>query len=308
MSRTAERDFSSYYLGDDVYELAHSVIPDIAERLELELTDEPTTEVLGELVGKVGKNKVLRSNEPVQAIDLPTAVSLVERSGVQKPLSRSLWSPDELLPATGSKATVVTGAVANWQDRTATLLINAGSVQINRDEGKRVYMPIGNRVMGTPESPSEVAHPRVVQFKAEYGELPTEAKYAEHFLVPLLEAAGYSIDLLPYETGNGDEIAAGFVAERPELFMHGTKLTFARVANAGIQLAVQFRKAARELTPVFDGDLLRPDMYVQTDTFPLARTAEQVANAREFQSPYTALRQVVLTAKLLHEATADTSS
>ena len=43
-------------------------------------------------------------------------------------------------------------------------------------------------------------------------------------------------------------------------------------------------------------------MFVLTDTFPLATNSDEIKNPAEFQSPFTALRQVALTAKLLAEA------
>ncbi|MGB4966667.1 MAG: hypothetical protein WBO35_00515 [Candidatus Saccharimonadales bacterium] len=66
-------------------------------------------------------------------------------------------------------------------------------------------------------------------------------------------------------------------------------------------MAAQFRKASREVSSQFDADPTNPKIFVITDTFPVARTEEEIKKPESFQSPYTALRQLALTAKLLEE-------
>jgi hypothetical protein len=113
------------------------------------------------------------------------------------------------------------------------------------------------------------------------------------------------VSLQRYDTDNGQKIAEAFAEEHEEL-VNG-KLAFARVANAGIQLAVQFRTAARKLSTSFDADPRNLQVYVLTDSFPIARTEEeaQPASAKRFQNPFTGIRQVALTGKLLVEAVAN---
>ncbi len=292
----AEQDFHNFELADlaagreTAYTLAGGVILEAAERLDVELPAEPSSESLGELVGKLGKNKVLRANEEVTAIDRETAVELVERSGVQKELHRSLWTPgtsaDEL------DYVVMTGAVANWQDRA---VLHVQDV-VPRDTG--VIVATGIRVMDTG---TEQQNPHIVDFHEEHGRYPTESEYGLTYVVPELRATQQSIIAETYDTGKGDEIAARLFMDHP--FLLKQRVGFVRVANAGIQLAVQMRTAARAIDPRFDADPENPQVFVLTDAFDLARTAEEEAKPHAHQKAITALRQVALTAKMLHEAT-----
>lgn len=309
MSEVAERDFSNFELGDNVYELADGLVPRIAGRFDISLGDEPDSRALYVLVGLLGKNKVLRENQEVTAIDLTTAADLLDESGVQKPLNRSLWTPEmQVDPDAG--LTIATGAVANWQDRTARLVANGIKDGIL---SKTTHLVIGSRVMG--EKPgSEQSNPNVQAFLEEKGEYPTETQYADRFVRPRIEAAGGDVILTSYHTEDGDEIAANFARKvdfsadaelQKGIFEDGAQVAFARVANAGIQLAVQFRSAVREhISSDFDAYPHLPEVFVVTDGFSIARTPEEIADPVHYQSPYTGLRQALLTAKMLHEAAA----
>ncbi len=310
MSEVAERDFSTFELGDNVYELAGGLIPEIAERLNFELDNAPDPQEMYKLVGVLGKNKVLGANEEVDAIDLETAADLLDRSGVQKPLDRSLWTPDlkigDLGP--GPAFTVITGAVANWQDRTTKLVAEAiGEGTL----GPEVRVVTGNRVMGKIKS--EQVNLNVEKFYVEHGRYPTESEFATRYVLPVLNEAGAQAILTSYDTDSGEKLADSFsrsikLSEEDhevsyeKLFEPDIPVTFARVANAGIQLAVQFRQAIKaNVSPKFDSEEA-PDVFIRTDSFPIAKTEEQKADSTNFQNPYTGLRQAVLTAKLLHEA------
>lgn len=291
------RNFYNFYLGDDVYRLGGGVIPEIADALEFDISETPNVDDLSRLVGVVGKNKVLRINEEIQGIDLDQAAYFVERSGVQLPLDRSLWIPEVGVPD-DLETFVVTGAVANWQDRTARYLAD-------RPRNAKVLLLTGNREVGKDANgkpvQTELDNPNFQRYVEAYGQAPTESQYAAEFVTPLLSGKGYEVDQTSFETGSADEIAESFIQTHSELFDTENKIAFARVANAGIQLAVQFREAAKKLGHDFDRDLGNPQVFVITDTFPIARTEDEVKDAPHFQSPFSALRQVVLTAKLLHE-------
>lgn len=305
----SQRDFSTFELGDNVYELAGGLIPEIADRLNFELGGEPDSGQMYDLVGVLGKNKVLGLNEEVEAIDLETAADLLERSGVQKPLDRSLWTPnlkfDDLGP--GEAFTVVTGAIANWQDRTAELV--AGAVS-EGTLGPQVRVVTGNRVMGKVKSEAE--NPNVVDFHNKKNRFPNDTEYATRYVLPVLGEAGAQPILTSYDTDDGEEIADNFsrtIRLTPDdveisyekIFEKGRPVTFARVANAGVQLALQFRQAIRaNIDGSFDSEEV-PDVFILTDSFPIARTEEQKADPVNYQNPYTGLRQAVLTAKLLLE-------
>lgn len=284
-----DRNFNNYVLGDNVYQLAEGLIPEIAERLDVSMGEQPNSEALSRLVGVIGKNKVLRNNAQITAYELEEAGSLVLRSGVQEPLSRSLWSPDIKLPST-AEVTVITGGMANWQDRLPALLTERAS-------STTVYAASGNRTM---DEDTELTNKNVLDFQSKTGNLPSESEYISRYVLPKLGKT--SVKFTPYDTDQGNQIASSFVQDYPELFADGKQISFARVANAGIQLAAQFRKAARAVNPRYDADKLHPQVFVLTDSFPIAETAKQLKNPRQYQSPFTALRMVALTAKMLHEA------
>lgn len=298
-----EKDFSDFYLSDNVYELADELLPEMADVFEVDLGDEPNAEALGRLVGAIGTKETLRDNErgarawleertgsPEQALE--TAAEWLGRSGVQQELDRSLWTPRRVTASVDP--IVITGAVANWQDRTANFIESETRIF----GGTTIHVATGNRVMQTG---TEQANANIKQFFNEHSRYPTETEYASSFVVPRLREAGNRVYHDSFQTTNGDEIADQFVRHN-QVLLNG-QLVFARVANAGIQLAVQFRNAARNLHPEVDSDPANPQIFVLTDSFPIARTEEQVANAREFQSPFTGIRQVALTGKLLVEAT-----
>lgn len=301
----AERDFSNFELGDDVYKLANGLVPEIAGRLGFMLGEKPDSGHMHDLVGVLGKNKVLRDNARVQAINLEVAAELLERSGVQKPLDRSLWTPDRKIDPSG--LTIVTGAVPNWQDRATKLVaeeIHEGTIS------EEVRIVTGSRVM---DRPSEKDHPNIRRFRSEAkkaskskrpkaGNYPTETQYAKRFALPAIRAEGSSI-LTSYDVEDGEAIASNYARDYKELFRVGHPIVFARVANAGVQLATQFRAAIREhANPEFDADPENPEVFILTDGFPIARNDDQVQDSANYQSPYTGLRQAVLTAKVLHEA------
>lgn len=300
-------DFSNFELatmrqGRGVAELADGLIPEIAQVFGVELSERPTVDELGVLVGAVGKSKVLQENLPqVQEVlgtgedALGIMSEWVIRSGVQHPLDRSLWTPNKATPK-DIDAIVLTGAVANWQDRMVDLLTwrrQAGH------SAPMVYMALGNKVM---DSATEVTNPNVQAFVEEYGTHPTQAQYGYEVIMPKLLKAGYGVVVDGHETDNGSEIAAAFV-DKYNWALSG-KLAFARVANAGIQLAGQFRKAARQHDPAFDADPTNPQVFVLTDTFPVAQDEEENKQPAKFQRPATGIGMIARTAKTVAEAAA----
>lgn len=284
-------DFSNFRLAEDnVYELAGGLIPDIADKLQVDLGNEPNVDALGTLVGKIGANKVLRDNGEVSALDREEMVEMLGRTGVQKSLERSLWTPDITPGTQGVTVAVMTGGVANWMDRSERAL----PVWMRG----MVHLPTGKRVMDTG---TEVSNKRVRQFHEMTGRCPTEAEYAARVIMPRIARRKGSTPILdPYATIDGDEIARFFFEENPSLLTQ--KLLFVRVANAGVQLAVQMRKAARQFDAGFDSDPENPQVFIATDHFPIAHNGREERNPVRFQKAQTGLRQAVLTAKLILEA------
>jgi hypothetical protein len=285
-------DFSNFELGDNVAELAGAVITEMAEVFEVNLSQSPSAEELGNLVGAIGTSKVLQENIGqvqeklgVGSDAITIAAGWLGRSGVQLALNRSLWTPN--VTAADETAVVLTGAVANWQDRAAQTVLWQTAAD-------HIYIPVGNRLMDTA---TEKTNPNIEQFFAGEGEYPTEQRYALEFIAPILSQTGDRVTVVGYDTNNGDMIAARFVEDYRALF--SKPIRFARVANAGIQLASQFVRAARAAGIDFDADRNNPMAYVLTDEFPIAQTPEQQANPKEFQNPFTGIRQIAVTAKEL---------
>jgi hypothetical protein len=296
----AERNFATFEWGDNVYELAGGVIPEVADRLDITLGSEPNSDDLQNIMSAVGTNKVLRQNEEITAIDRPTMVEIVSVSGIQQAISRSLLRPEVHVEYGSVDAILLMGGVANWQDRSAAAIpdgLQAGDGRVQTP----VYTLAGTRVMDTP---TEVKNDNVIALAEQTGNYPTEAKYMAEAIVPKLVKAGYEViepEAGQYQSNVGDELLDEFFKLNPALV--DQRLAAVRVANAGILMALQVRAAARKVNPNFDSMPEWPNMFVVTDNLPLARTEEQEKDSRNYQKAATALRQLVLTAKKLHEAT-----
>lgn len=291
MAGTNERNFATFKLGDNPHELAEGLLFEVASAIKFKLTPRPDTKNLGTLVGILGESSVLREN-PVAPVSIDQAADWVERSGIGTPLDRKLWRPD--MPAPQGSTLVMTGGVANWMDRTANCIVGAGAGRFGD-----VIIAVGNRIM---KSQTEITNLYVQEFFKDHREYPTEAQYAETFVQPQLDALYPESRLQPFDTDKGDEVARQFVELNKELFANGGLVTFARVSTAGVQLALQMRKAI--LTSYLGYDSKNnPKIGVLTDTIQIARTQKQIDDPTHYQSPFTALRQIAVMAKLLHEAT-----
>jgi hypothetical protein len=291
MNTVEQRDFSTFEFGDDVYRLADGLIPEIADRLGVAIGEEPTSTDLQAIMDKVGPNKVLRHNAEVEAIDRAAQVTLVERSNVQSALQRSLWTPDVAASSENVDRLVMLGAVANWQDR------GADAIPPGMDDTPIHYLT-GTRVMDTGTEKSNL---NIALIHATFGRYPTESEYGTSVVVPKFVKAGRAALASPFNTKDGDVIFDEFFTQNPDLLEQS--LAIVRVANAGVIMALQMRNAAQKINPQFDKDRDHPQAFVITDAFSLARSEDDEKNPGSYQKAATALRQVVLTAKKLHEAT-----
>lgn len=292
--RVEQRDFSTFELGDDVYKLADGIIPEIAEAIAVDIDSiEPHKRLQAMLNGLTTdpNNPDLRASKPIFR-KYEVAADYIARSGIQNALARSLWTPETPADEAHVDAIVMQGGVANWMSRTADLITE-------HHMQRPVHIVPGTRTMNAP---GDKVHSKVTSFLDLGKAYPTEQEFARKFTVPELSKAGFVVQLHEYATANGDELYASLVADQPELVQAGVSIAVARVANAGIATALQLRKAARAVNPEFDADPENPQLFVMTDSFPVARRTEEVAMPSKFQSPVTALRQLVVTAKLLHEA------
>lgn len=294
-------DFADFELkGVDVTELAFGLLPEMSEVFGATLEQDRLVDSLGDLARIVGNSKVLQDNVTglQQALGpdeyaLQVTADWVERSGVQTGLDRSLWTPAITTPD-DVKSIIVTGTTANGQDRVASLLEKRASA--DGTPSTTVYLPIGNRVM---DSGLEKTNANIEQMYDVAGRYPTEAEYADHVVRPVLVQAGYKVAMLPQNEDGGSKIADSFVAEHPEVFED--KVAFARVANGGVLLAVQFRQAARRAGIAFDVNPDAPQAFVLTDTLPVARNKEQQGQSTKYQNPLTAARQIVITARAIQQ-------
>lgn len=279
-------DFSNYELGDNVYELAGGVLPEMAEAAGFDLGPEPTEEALSGLVGRLGPQRELQRNiELVKEFLGPyaqdRAADWVERSGVLIPLQRPFAAPGEM--PREHDAIVFSGGVARWMLRRMTMVET-----IDPETVGRVVLPIGNRPMGSVE------HQLVKTFEARERRLPTEAEFAERYLLGRLAAAGFrEVDLVKFDTKNGDDILAGLFAMRPEL-LDGSILVPANAPSA-IQTAGQLRVAARNARSDFDSN--GDQMAMVSDAIEVARNPKQ--KPATHQDPFSALGQIARNALFL---------
>lgn len=291
-----QRDFSNFVLGDDPRLLADGLLFRVAEGVQIDIGDQsdiPDPEKLSTLVARLGVGKVLRDNlAPRDVWDLDEAAGLVDVSGILEPLDRSLWTPEIKTPDTAVR--VVTGGVANWQDRGLELLIG-------REERGKVIIAAGSRVMS---SATELNNPNVIELHARVRDgrqhYPTEATYARTVVKLPLEEAGYEVI---FERFDGED-NEGILRQLPNrhIALPSGQVAAVRVANAGVQLACQLRGSMARVSPRFDSDPGNPQQFIITDGFPVATAEEQLDDPVHYQSPYTALRQIAVTGKLLAEA------
>ena len=282
----AERDFSNFQFDNNVYELAGGLLPDMADKLEVELGDTPDADSIQAMLNKVGTKRELRENTGSEDyMTLEETVDFIDRSGLQKAIDRDLHDGNQTSVQAGVKDAIVQGAVANWADRTTALVVAHKTIQ-------RVWTLGGNRKM---QLGTEVTNSNIIHVQDAFNRRPTEAQYLGRFILPTLLSAGKEVLPFTYPTNDGDTILRAFFEENPDLLEQ--RLLLARVANSGIIMGFQLREAARKLNANFDSDPTSPQVYVATDGFPLARTEAQQKDAANFQNPVSAIKQVILTGK-----------
>ncbi len=297
-------DFGNYRLEDiarnperGVYDLADGLLPEMAHAMGYELSEVPTTETLQGFIGHIGPAKTLQDNFSLvqerlatQADATTIAADWVDRSGSLLTLGRSfrgrlVASAQPLLPRRLDSA-VFNTAVGRWQERRARKLIDLA------EQGKkvgRVIILAGNRTMGENE------HPEVAKMANADGELPTEARFAAAYIADMLKANDVApVHVVPVESSVGDEIFKQGISLRGHL-LNDAVLAVGN-APATIQVAGQFRKAARSIKPGFDDAGLQ--LFMAGDTIEVARHGESPAT---HQNPFTALGQIARNALVLHQ-------
>lgn len=284
-----ERDFATYHLDDNVHELAGGLLPEMAQTLGYELGESPDEASLRGFIGHIGPAMWLQDNIELVQEKLGTtesakavAADWVEHSGITEPLYRSFASPEVTVP-TEFDAAFMTGGVARWMLRRAAHLRNL--TEVSEVSVSDVVVAAGTREM------KESEHSEVRELAKVFGRLPTEAEFAQTRIVPMLRSSGISARAVAVESGVGDEVMQSVVEEMDD---KGSILAIGN-APAGIQVAGQFRVAARKENAGFDADGSR--LFVASDAMPVSRYAESAAT---HQNPYTALGQVARSALILH--------
>lgn len=287
-------NFSNYELDQvqanpkGVYALANGLIPEIANLAGYALSEAPNDEELRGFVGLVGPDKELQKNisrvtDVLGDQATETTADWVERSGVLAPVNRAF---KRTVDTPASVDTVLwSGGVANWMLRRRNL-----TERLDPQNVGQVLLPLGTRNMGNAE------HQFVATLANKLGRQPTEAEFAETYIIGGLSVAGFDVEIIPVDSTNGDDILDASVEAHPEI-LDGSVLVVANAPNA-IQGTGQFRLAAKRQDASFDaGDT---QLYMMGDTIPVARNGEGTAT---HQNPKTALGQIARNALFLHQAT-----
>ncbi len=299
-------DFSNYRIeafGEQgVYDLADRVIPEIATAFNFDLPHKPSVPALKELIRVVGPAKTLQDNIElvqerlgVEKDALQMATNWVDRSGILQPVRRSFTDNSRGLPEHRHVGTTIfnTG-VARWSLRRAQVMIDLQNEGF--DLGQKIIFA-GQRPMGEQEHESVVRLSDVLTDRQKKAGKVTEALFAEHVLLPLLHDAGVDADLAIADSANGDEIFERGIRFNTDM-LGGSILAIGN-APAAIQVAGQFREAARKISSGFNDRGIAPTIYMASDSIPLARTEAELKSPATHQNPYTAIGQLIRNAMYL---------
>lgn len=279
------RDFSTYELGDDVYQLAGDLIPEIAEVAQYPLSSEPNEQEIRGFIGALGPEKELQRNiegveQRLGSAATETVANWIDRSGIMNPLARTFAKNEQL--EGDIQNLVIPGGVARWMLRRASVAETIDPFKV-----QRVFLLGSNRIMSLKEH-------QIVKTTVDKGEEITEFNFAEEIIRPRLEAAGFKrFRQLIQESDKADDVLGKLFS----VYFHvlGADVTLVSNAPNAIQAAGQFRHVARQFNPGFDEN--GNQLSVVSDWFPLARNGEGAAT---HQNPFTALGQLAQNALFLH--------
>lgn len=286
-----------------INQMGNGVIPEMAEAFGSPISDVPTLDELHSLVGLVRPHNTLRDNVPsltdILGRDaLAITVDWMERSKATGAVIGAFRDTADPVPTENGHLVAAMG-VANWNDRITDLL--ESWARVNGTDSPVITLA-GNRLM---DKGTELAHPNVQAFQEAEGRTPTESDYMRVFVVPRLKSVGLDVTAHAYGTKVDKEIVRAAFGEHPELFDRNV-IVF-RTAGAGVAQAARLRREAlnvqREVGREPDFDMrMSPQLYVVTDSFPIARTEQEVAQADRFQSPLSGASNIPFTARMLLEA------
>lgn len=286
----AERDFSTYELGDDVYQLAGGLLREIAEVAHYTLSTEPNETELRGFIGVLGPEKELQRNiqglqERLGSAAVHTVADWIEISGIMQPLDRTFKS--NLKIAGKIDTLVVPGGVARWMLRRASILESIDPKIVAGD----VFL------LGSARKMRPTEH-QIVENYQEVNDDIDEGGFARKIIQPRIQNAGFSEkSVFVYspcpETENGDQLLRSFFESHRSVLRE--YVTVVSNAPNAIQSIGQFRQIAREFDTKFDDGTNQ--LSVISDGFPIARNGE---GPETYQNPFTALGQLARNALFLY--------
>jgi hypothetical protein len=259
------------------------ILQKMSVAFEHQLSDIPSVDNLGELIGKVGPAKELQENiTRVQdalgtddnAVDI--ACSWAERSGLLVPVERSYLTAEPI--ETRINLAVITGGVRNWMKRRADRLVALNAT----DRIDQVLLVAGNREMKAVEG-------------SDVEDGMTESDYMRQIVAKQTSALGIETEVIAVDSGVGDQVM-DVGANRAERLVDLSSGLVAVVSNAGawVQNVGQFRRALRssdrhgfdeagnQLLAVSDGFLLGTgNEPTSTHQNPFRAASQIVRNAQE---------------------------
>jgi hypothetical protein len=288
--------FANYRLDQDGVESIYAigagagqrdgVIEEMAAAFGHELTDTPTVENLGGLIGRVGPAKELQENIGQVQEALGTGASAVtiasdwaERSGLLVPVNRSYVTGETIEDPID--LAVMTGGVRNWMARRLERF-----EELHRESPvEAVLLIAGNRPMKPTEGP-------------DVEEGMVESDYMRDVVSKRLIKLGVLTGIADVDSGVGEEVMErGLEKGKALKLVDMLAGRMAVISNAGawVQNAGQVRRAAKEvLQPQFDDD--GRQLVVVSDAFPLGTGVEPTAT---HQNPFSAAGQIVRNAQEL---------
>lgn len=243
----AERNFNTFYVGDNPWELANGLLRNVANRLGVQVTDEwdPTAA------------DTLR--EALESRDLEWGSELVRMlwaSGLHKPFERS-FREGRTNRILRTALRVIVGTEAWQQDRVNDLLM----ARLADNEHTAVVVATGAQQLG---SNRDLRNTHVRDLTARLDRYPTASEYAEAFVVPSLQSR-YITDHHVVDAAQCSDVIQALAEQEPRLGSCNLAVVEAS-AIAGLQTAVELRTALRTQYPRFDcTDREPPQLYMITD-------------------------------------------
>lgn len=280
LTTPAERNFNSFYLGDNPYELADGLLRQMAETVGVRIADEQDPSAIERLRSTVE----VRGAAPWTSLELGR---MIKSSGVYMPLDRSLDNPINQTPDTAIR--VVVGTEAEQQDRVADLLVTRPEDAAH----SAVIVATSDKELSSKRG---IANTNVKRFADKHDRLPTASEYASRFVVPRLQEAHYVVDQLAVDTEQEHEVVKALAEQEGRLRVCNV-VTVETSAVAGIHLAVRLRTALRKHYPRFDHTNRKtPQLYMLTNGRPLHE------NGGRPQDASRTLLGITVIAKALSEA------